>query len=82
VYILIFISDTATWKILDRHMVDYSLHSFTFLDCKSWCKSQIVTETESWFAIRSLTLQFVDRINHHHCKIIWRRNVCGISVDM
>ena len=33
VYILIFISDTATWKILDRHMVDQPLHSFTFLDC-------------------------------------------------
>jgi hypothetical protein len=82
VYILIFISDTSTWKILDRHMVDHPLHSFTFLDCKSLCKGQIVTETESCTVIRSLILRFVDRIHHHPCNIIWQRNVCGISVDM
>jgi hypothetical protein len=82
VYILIFVSDTASWKILDRHMVDHPLHGFTLLDCKSWCKGQIVTETESCTAIRSLILQFVDRIHHHHYSIIWRRNVCGTSLGM
>jgi hypothetical protein len=58
------------------------LHSFTFLDCKSWCRAQIVTGTESCIAIRSLIVQFVDRLHHHHWNIIWWRNGCGVSVDM
>jgi hypothetical protein len=80
--VYIFISDTATWKIQDWHMVDHPLHSFTFLDCKSWCGGKIVTVTESFIAIRSLMVQSADRPHHYHCNIIWWRNGCGISVDM
>ena len=63
-------------------MADHPLHRFIFLNCKSWCKGQIVTETESSIAIRSLIVQFVDSLHYHHCNTVWWWNGCGMSVDM